>query len=140
MEEAKSLWDKLMGPKVNTPKGAPKVWPKGQCTSRETDAPAGCVLIALSVFLRCPLLLQALLKKGVALAPRPAARATRARRITRLFSREIATTVVNGATKLPTALWTFKVSPVSACLRPVLVYAQVQCGWRRALSHELGAA
>ena len=45
VDEAKTLWDKLMGPKARAPKGAPKVWPKCQFASRETDAPAGCTLV-----------------------------------------------------------------------------------------------
>ena len=49
VEEAESLWDKLMGPKARAPKGTRKTWPKGQLASREADAPAGCVLVLLSV-------------------------------------------------------------------------------------------
>ena len=74
VEEAKSLWDKLMGPKARAPKGAPKTWPKGQFASREPDAPAGCVLVCCP-FLVVTFVLQVLSIKGVVRTLKAGARA-----------------------------------------------------------------
>ena len=102
VDEAKTLWDKLMGPKARAPKGASKVWPKGQFASRETDAPAGCTLV-LPTFHCHDCVFAGSVDKGVARTLRAGARATRARRGTRLSSRAIVTFAVSTATRQPTA-------------------------------------
>ena len=107
VDEAKTLWDKLMGPKARAPKGAPKAWPKCQFASREADAPAGCVLFCWP-FIVVDVGLQALSIKRVARTLKAGARATRVRKGTRTSSRAIATFVVSTATRQPTAPWTFR--------------------------------